>query len=133
MSDRIVLQAMRFDGRHGMTPEERARPQPFEVDVELITNLQPAGVEDDLEKTVDYGAVFAICRDLVESTNFKLLEAIAEGIAHEILMAFPVAEVGVRVRKLQVPVEGRLAWAGVEIWRARSAADRRRENNRREP
>ncbi|MGZ3631162.1 MAG: dihydroneopterin aldolase [Candidatus Limnocylindrales bacterium] len=127
MSDRIILKSMRFIGRHGLTPEERAEPQPFDVDVELVTNLQPAGVEDDLEQTVDYGAVFAICRELVEATNFKLLEAIAEGLAHELLMAFSVAEVVVRVRKLRVPLEGELAWAGVEIRRARSASDRRRE------
>ena len=126
MSDRIELHAMRFSGRHGLTPEERARPQPFEVDVEMVTDLQAAGVDDDLARTVDYAAVFAICRDLVESTNFKLLEAIAEGIAHEILMSFPVAEVGVRVRKLEVPVDGELAWAGVEIWRARSVGATRR-------
>ncbi len=127
MSDRIILKSMRFTGRHGLTAEERSRPQPFEVDVELVTNLQPAGVDDDVERTVDYGAVFAICRELVESTNFKLLEAIAEGLAHELLRALPVAEVVVRVRKMQVPLEGELAWAGVEIRRARSANDRRRE------
>ena len=73
-------------------------------------------------QTVDYGAVYAICRELVEATNFRLLEAIAEGLAHELLMAFPIAEVVVRVRKLTVPVDGELAWAGVEIRRrARSA------------
>jgi dihydroneopterin aldolase len=126
VTDRIVLSGMKFTGRHGFTDEERANPQPFEVDVELLTNLQPAGVEDDLEKTVDYERVFEICRELVESTNFKLLEAIAEGIAHEILMAMPVAEVGVRVRKMRVPIQGKLNHAGVEIWRARSL-DRRRE------
>ncbi|KRT63107.1 MAG: dihydroneopterin aldolase, dihydroneopterin aldolase [Chloroflexi bacterium CSP1-4] len=127
MTDRIVLQGMRFSGRHGLSDEERATPQPFEVDVELMTNLQPAGVDDDVEKTVDYGLVFGICRELVESTNFKLLEAIAEGIAHEILMAYPVAEVVVRVRKLKVPVAGKLDFASVEIRRARSVANRRRD------
>ncbi|MBA3778634.1 MAG: dihydroneopterin aldolase [Chloroflexi bacterium] len=127
MTDRIVLSGMKFSGRHGLSDEERERPQPFEVDVELRTNLQPAGVDDDIDKTVDYGQVFEICRELVEATNFKLLEAIAEGIAHEILIAMPVAEVGVRVRKLRVPVRGTLDHAGVEIWRARSLAGRRRE------
>ena len=127
MTDRIVLQGMKFNGRHGLTDEERALVQPFEVDVELLTNLQPAGVDDDIEKTVDYEKVFEICRELVEATNFKLLEAIAEGIAHEILVAMPVGEVGVRVRKLKVPIRGKLEHAGVEIWRARSAGDRRRE------
>lgn len=127
MTDRIVLKGMRFSGRHGLTEDERSSPQPFEVDVELLTNLQPAGVDDDIDKTVDYAQVYEICRELVEATNFKLLEAIAEGIAHEILTAMPVAEVGVRVRKLQVPLDGRLDYAGVEIWRTRSIADRRRE------
>jgi len=118
VSDRIVLAAMRFQGRHGVTAEERATPQPFEVDVELVTDLQPAGVEDDLDRTVDYGAAFEICRELVEATNFRLLEAIAEGLAHELLRAFPrVSEVVVRVRKLQVPLDGDLAYAAVEIRR----------------
>jgi dihydroneopterin aldolase len=118
---------MRFSGRHGQTEEERIEPQPFEVDVELVTNLQPAGVDDDLALTVDYGRVYEICRELVEATNFKLLEAIAEGIAHEILREFPIGEVAVRVRKMRPPIRGRLDWAGVEIRRTRSLGDRRRE------
>lgn len=127
MTDRILLQRMRFSGRHGLTDEERIAPQPFEVDVELATNLQPAGVDDDLALTVDYARVFEICRELVEATNFKLLEAIAEGIAHELLREFPVSEVTVRVRKMKPPIPGRLDWAGVEIRRTRSLGVRRRE------
>lgn len=127
MTDRILLQRMRFNGRHGLTDEERIAPQPFEVDVELATNLQPAGVDDDLALTVDYARVFEICRELVEATNFKLLEAIAEGIAHELLREFPVSEVTVRVRKMKPPIPGRLDWAGVEIRRTRSLGVRRRE------
>ncbi len=119
MTDRIVLRGMRFEGHHGYTEEERREPQPFEVDVELLLNLQPAGVDDDLQRSVDYGQAFEIARELVESTNFKLLEAIAEGIAHELLRALPVPEVGVRVRKLRVPVDGRIDHAEVEIWRKR--------------
>ena len=126
MTDRIVLSRMRFDGRHGISAEERAVPQPFEVDVELYLDLQPAGIDDDLHKTVDYSQVFELCRDLVEATNFQLLETIAEGIAHEILVAHPVAEVVVRVRKLRVPVSGTLDHAEVEIRRTRSTARRRR-------
>ena len=126
MTDRIVLRRMMFWGRHGQTDEERAEPQPFEVDVELILNLQPAGVEDDLSQTVDYARAFQIARELVEATNFKLVEAIAEGLAHELLRVLPVNEVGVRVRKMRVPVDGRIDHAEVEIWRTRADADRRR-------
>lgn len=126
MTDRIVLRRMEFQGRHGYTEEERAEPQPFEVDVELLLNLQPAGVDDDLERTVDYERAFEIARELVESTNFRLVEAIAEGIAHELLRVLPVNEVGVRVRKMRLPVSGQIDHAEVEIWRTRSEGDRRR-------
>src|SRR5204862_1792040 len=97
-----------------------------EVDVELRLNLQPAGVDDDLSRTVDYGRVFEISRQVVESTTFRLLEALAEAISHEILSDFPtIEEVGVRIRKPNVILDGRLDYAGVEIWRRRSTNDRR--------
>jgi len=130
MTDRIELRRMLFVGRHGLTDAERAKPQPFEVDVELLLNLQPAGLDDDITKTADYARAFEICREVVESTNFHLLEAVAEGIAHELLAAFPVAEVGVRVRKPQVPIAGTLDYAAVEIWRARGGSRPRRRRGR---
>ena len=121
MSDRIVLHEMVFRGRHGLSPAEQLNDQPFEVDIEMVLNLQPAAVEDDLDRTVDYSAVFEVARTVVESTSFRLIEALAEAIAQEVLTAFGlISEVGVRVRKTEVPIEGTIAWAGVEIWRRRS-------------
>ncbi len=120
MSDRILLDGMVFQGTHGVNPEEQVTPQPFEVDVELALNLQPAGLNDDLEQTVDYARVFDVCRQIVESTRFNLVEALAEAIAHEILSGFPVDEVTVRIRKPRVKLGGRLRSAGVEIRRRRT-------------
>jgi dihydroneopterin aldolase len=116
---------MVFQGRHGYYEHEQVRPQRFEVDVELVLNLQPAGVDDDLEQTVDYARVYRVVRQIVESTTYRLLEALAEAIAHEVLAAFPITEVGVRVRKPQVDLGGPLDHAAVEIWRRRPNADRR--------
>jgi dihydroneopterin aldolase len=121
VSDRIVLANMQFEGRHGYYDHELLQPQPFEVDVELVLNLQPAGTDDDLEQTIDYGRVYAIARQVVESTSFRLLEAIAEAISHEVLVEFDVTEVGVRVRKPKVQLGGPLDHAAVEIWRRRPA------------
>ncbi len=123
MSDRIVLHNMVFEGRHGYYEHEQATAQPFEVDLEMRLDLQRAGVDDELEKTVDYGKVFAVARQVVESTRLKLLEAIAEAIGREVLAGFPaVEEVCVRVRKPKVQLGGRLDYAGVEITRRRSGA-----------
>ena len=117
---KIVIAGLRELGIHGVLQEEQARPQPFEVDVELLLNLQPAGIDDDLEQSVDYARVYEVVRQIVESTSYRLLEALAEAISHELLMGFPVAEVGVRVRKPGVQLGGPLDYAGVEIWRQRS-------------
>ena len=110
---------MRFDATHGYYDHELVTPQPFEVDVELRLNLQPAGIDDDLTKTVDYGRVYRAVRQIVESTTFRLLEALAEAISHELLADFDVTEVGVRIRKPKVDLGGPLDYASVEIWRRR--------------
>jgi len=125
MTDRIVLSAMAFEGRHGVTTEERETPQPIEVDIELVMDLRPAGTEDELERTADYSRAYEIAREVVESASFHLLEAIAEAIAHELVVEYPrVRDVTVRVRKMRL--RGRkLGYAGVEITR-RGRARRRR-------
>jgi dihydroneopterin aldolase len=120
MSDRIVLAGMAFQARHGAHDWEKVEAQRFEVDVELALDVQPAGLEDDLTKTVDYGSVYQVVRQVVESTTFNLIEALAEAIAHEILGGHAVVEeVVVRVRKPDVRLGGPLAYAGVEIRRLR--------------
>ncbi len=120
MTDRIELRAMRFAGRHGVLPFEAERPQPFEVDVVLELDLAPAGTTDDLGRTVDYGAVFAAARAVVEGSHVALLETLAERIAAAVLAGGPpIGAVTVRVRKPEAPLPGELAWAGVEIRRAR--------------
>jgi dihydroneopterin aldolase len=124
MTDRIVLSNMMFRARHGVHPHEQLNEQAFAVDVELVLNLQPAAVDDDLDKTVDYAAVFRTVRQIVESTSYRLLEALAEAIAHELLVDFNVSEVVVRVRKPDVQLGGQLDYAGVEIWRQRNSERR---------
>jgi dihydroneopterin aldolase len=126
MSDRVILQDMVFMGRHGVLEQEQLVAQPFHVDVELSLDLQAAGVDDDLARTVDYGVVFETCRSIVESTSFRLIEAVAEAIAHELLIDFPIDEVTVRVRKPNAPIEGEFAYAGVEIRRRRDVRGRGR-------
>lgn len=120
MSDRIVLEGMLFEGTHGVNEEEQRIPQPFEVDVELALNLQPAGLADDLALTIDYARVFDTCRQIVESTRFNLLEAIAEAIAQELLVQFPADVVTVRIRKPKVDLGGPFRATGIEIRRRRT-------------
>lgn len=122
MSDRILLQGMRFDGRHGVGDEERALPQLIEVDLEVETDLSAAGKSDDLTETIDYGPLIRLCRRVIEERSFHLLEAIADTIASAILVSTTARAVTVRVRKLAVPVDADLDFAQVEIRRERRDA-----------
>jgi dihydroneopterin aldolase len=120
VTDRIFLQRMEFMGRHGVGEEERSEPQLIEVDVDMAVDLRAAGTADDLEQTVDYGDVFERCRAIVEERSFKLLEAIAEAIANDLLATYPRIEaVIVRVSKPGVPIDGVLESAGVQVTRQR--------------
>lgn len=121
MSDRIFIEGMLFSGTHGVYEEEQHNPQPFDVSVELRLNLQPAGLADDLALTADYGRVFDVCRQIVESTRFALIEALAEAIAHELLTGFPADEVSVKICKPAVKLGGEFRSSGIEIRRRRSA------------
>jgi dihydroneopterin aldolase len=120
VTDRIILSKMVFEGRHGVTDGERAQAQPFEVDVEIHLDTRPAGLADDLSKTVDYADAFEICRSVVEGPSRRLIETIAEEIAQKLLArseSLGASEVVVRVRKPRAPLPGRLDHAAVEIRR----------------
>jgi dihydroneopterin aldolase len=115
--DRILISGIRELGVHGVLPEERTRPQPFEVDLELVVDLGPAGKSDDLDDTVDYAAVCEAVSRVVASEKYQLLERLAERIA-EVCTSDPrVQSVVVEVRKVQPPVRAMLQHVGVRIER----------------
>ncbi len=121
--DRILLSDMVFHGRHGTLPAENELGQPFVVSVELRLDLRPAGTSDDLAKTVDYGEVHRMARDIVQGPPVQLIETLAERIASGALRDHPAVEaVKVKVAKPHVRLGSTvLAGSAVEILRRRGA------------
>ena len=121
--DRILLEGMVFNGRHGTLAAERELGQPFVVDVELRLDLRPAGNSDELAQTVDYGEVHRRARGIVEGEPVNLTETVAERIARAILEEHPAVEaVRVKVSKPHVRLDDTvLAGSAVEILRRRGA------------
>jgi dihydroneopterin aldolase len=118
-TDWIRLTDITLYGCHGVTPAERQIGRLFEVEVELKLDLGAAAETDDLGTTVDYAAVYEVVQRVHEAGPYQLLEAMAGRIAKEIIAAFPVEEVTVRVRKPHPPVGGLVGAAEVEITRDR--------------
>jgi len=121
MSDRITLRGMQFPGRHGVSAEERAESQPFEVDLMLRLDLSRPAKTDDLSDTINYASLFELTREVVEGRSFKLLEGLAAAIADAVLAAHPVDDVEVRVRKPRAPLPGALQTVEVRIRRTRGS------------
>jgi dihydroneopterin aldolase len=119
--DRILLEGMTFFGYHGALPAERELGQRFVVDVEMRLDLKPAGASDNLSKTVDYGAVHDLVKEIVEGEPLNLIEAVAERIAAAILKNHPTIEsVRVKVTKPDVRLAKTvLHGSAVEITRYR--------------
>lgn len=57
MSDRIELKGIEAFGYHGVFPEERRDGQVFYADILAELDLESASNSDDLNDTVDYGAI----------------------------------------------------------------------------
>jgi dihydroneopterin aldolase len=115
--DRIRIKGIRALGVHGVLPEEQERPQPFEVDVELLVDVTDAGVSDSLDDTVDYGAVCEAVNRIVTAEHYQLLERLATRIA-EVCAGDPrVRGVVVEVRKMQPPVRAAVDHVAVRIER----------------
>ncbi len=117
MRDRVLITGLRMDGVHGVLPEERTRPQPFEVDVELTVDLSAAGASDDLDDTVDYAGVAEAVRRVVRDESHRLLERLATRIAEVCRADDRVAAVTVTVRKLEPPMDLTLEHVAVRIER----------------
>lgn len=120
MSDRITLRGMQFSGRHGVSDEERAAPQPFEVDLVLRLSLVRPAASDDLSDTINYSTLFDLAGGIVRERSFHLLEALAAAIADAVLAEHPVDDVEVRVRKPKAPLSGAFDAVEVRVRRRRS-------------
>ena len=118
--DVITLRDLRVAGVVGVLPEERTRAQPLSIDLEIETDLTRAGMSDQLNDSVDYGAVCdSVVAIVVDNAPF-LLERLAHLITDDLFAEFDLIDsLTVEVRKLRPPVPHDLGTSGVRITRRR--------------
>lgn len=118
--DKIILDGLSFYGYHGALEEENELGQKFIIDLELKCNLKEAGENDDLSQSVNYAQVYQVVSNICQNEEYKLLEALAENIAQEIVQEFTLVDsILVRVKKPEAPIKGILDYVAVEIERSR--------------
>lgn len=118
--DKIVLTGLEFHGYHGFHAEEAKLGARFVVDVEIGVDL--AAVGDDLEKTVDYGAIYRLIQKKMTEHRFYLIEALANHLADEVFAScMSIKTLLLRVHKPHAPLAGVFRDLYVEVNRSREA------------
>ncbi len=121
MSARIIIERLEFRGRCGVTAEERAKPQPLAVDVELDASLDSAGRSDNLADTIDYAKIVQRLVEIGTTQEANLLETVAERFFAMLFADFPIAQASLWLRKLHAPINQVTRSVGIRIERTRLA------------
>ncbi len=127
MQDKLLLANMLFYGYHGALPEETVLGQRFCVSLEIVCDTRTAAEVDDLTLALNYAAVCAAVKGIVEGPPCKLLETVAEKIAAKVLDMAAVS-VLVTVKKLHPPVAVQMDYAAVQIERTRETKGINKKN-----
>lgn len=118
--DHIIIENLVIFAGHGVFPEERALGQKFVLSGKLYVDLHPAGISDDLHKTVDYGKICNWITEFTKAHPCKLIEAAVEQIASGILIQYPIInKVSLTLKKPWAPIGLPVDCAGVSITRCR--------------
>tara|TARA_B100000579_G_scaffold436984_1_gene464726 strand:+ start:1753 stop:2130 length:378 start_codon:yes stop_codon:yes gene_type:complete len=117
--DCIQLRGLRVVCIVGVLPEERERPQPLEIDIDIYSDLSAAGHSDDLKDTIDYGAAAQSVAETCLSSQAQLLEHLAQLIADDLLKPVQVTAVDVTIKKLRPPIPLDINFTAVQVVRRR--------------
>ena len=86
--DKIIIRDLRANVLVGTLEREQRYRQEIAAALTLELDLADAGRSDDLAKSVDYSEIARRTREIMETSRFKLLEALGNAIG-KMLMEYP--------------------------------------------
>ena len=97
--DRVFIEDLRIQTVIGVFDWEREITQTVSLDLEMAFDITGAARSDSIADTLNYKAVSKRLIQFVESSEFQLVEALAEHCAEIILSEFPVGWVRLKLSK----------------------------------
>lgn len=97
--DRIFLQDLRVEAVIGIWEWERRVRQIVSLDLEMAADIRKAAARDDIDSALDYKRIAKRLIGVVEDSEFKLVETLAETLARIVVTEFGVAWVRLSVSK----------------------------------
>ena len=95
--DIVFLSALRIPATIGIYEWERRIKQTLILDLEMGTDIRAAAASDAIEHTLNYKSVAKRVIELVTTSEFQLVETLAERIAEVIRSEFDIPWVRVRL------------------------------------
>jgi FolB domain-containing protein len=97
--DKIIIEDLLVRSIIGINPDERVEKQDILINMVLYTDIHVAGINDDINSSVNYRSVTKRVIQHVETSADGLIEKLVSDIAHLVLSEFAVKKVRVRVEK----------------------------------
>ena len=98
--DIVFIRGLRAETVIGIYDWEREIRQTVEIDLEMGTDIRKAAASERIEDTLDYKAVSKRLVSFVESSQFQLVETLAERCAGIVLDEFGVPWVRLTLNKI---------------------------------
>ena len=115
MKQNINIEGIKLYAYHGCLEEEAKIGGHYVVDVCITTDFSEASKTDDLNKTIDYCAVYEIVKTEM-AIRSKLIEQVCERIYSKIKNNFnSIISLRVKVTKLNPPINGEVESVSVEV------------------
>ncbi len=104
-TDEIRIIGLKLYAYHGCLEEEKQKGQEFTLDITFHLSLLPAGLTDNLEKTINYAEACEYVSEVFSKYKYNLIETAAEDVANALLLKYELAEsVDVTVYKPHAPI-----------------------------
>ena len=97
--DIVYIRDLKIDTIIGINDWEREVRQTVSLDLEMATDIRGAADSDDISDTVDYKSVAKRVIAFVETSEFLLVERMAEGVSDILREEFGVTWLRLRVSK----------------------------------
>lgn len=103
--DEIRIENLEVYAGHGVFEEENDAGQPFFINVVLYTDTRKAGLQDNLTLSTHYGEVSQFINRYLKEHTFRLIEAVAEHLAKQLLLRFPLVHaLDLEIKKPRAPI-----------------------------
>lgn len=116
--DEIRIRGLKIYASHGVLPEEKENGQFFYVNIIFRTDTHYAGIEDNLDETINYAEACDFIAEEFTKCSYDLIEAAAENLARALLIKYPTCnEIEVEINKPNAPIEEEFENVSVDITR----------------